>query len=261
MIQKNKELAILIYSCWKNSDMWEIFSKLFSKYWNDCAFKVILLTDYFEASKQNHVFDDIVILDGKWDEMIKAGIDKAGTRYVMLWMDDYLLCDYVKNEDVLFYLEMAKCHQAANVRLVESPTIPSVIYDKDPRLNYYAPGTAYSFSTQVGIWDTAFLLKNINPGWSPWDFERKGSLEIKDYDHPLLASRDYVFPYEEGVRKGRWMDAGVRICKRNGIQLDFSRRKQMSNLDLAWIYFKGAILEMNPNSTVKIQNLLGRLRK
>ena len=29
--------------------------------------------------------------------MIMKGIEVAGTPYVMLWMDDYLLCDYVNN--------------------------------------------------------------------------------------------------------------------------------------------------------------------
>ena len=79
-------------------------------------------------------------------------------------------------------------------------------------------------------------------------------MEIKDHKHPLLAPKSYTFPYEEGVRRGKWMDNGVRLCKRNNIALDFSRRKKMNSFELAWIYFKGGILEINPTLVVKVQN-------
>ncbi|MEI3213486.1 MAG: hypothetical protein V8S90_04415 [Lachnospiraceae bacterium] len=254
-MEKSNDLAIIVYSCWKNRDMWNILQTLLKKYWNDCKYKIVLLTDKYEGSKEKYQFDDIVVLDSTWHDMIMAGIACAGTEYVMLWMDDYLVCDYVKNEDIDRYLHIAKKYNAANIRFIESPTIVAKEYDKDNSFNYYEPGTAYSFSTQVGIWDSKFLRKNIKKEWSAWDFERVGSIMVKDYTHPLLASRDYTFPYEEGVRRGKWMDNGVRICMRNNIEIDFSKRKQMSSFEMAWIYFKGAILEINPTMFVKIQNL------
>ncbi len=192
--------------------------------------------------------------------MIMAGIECAGTEYIMLWMDDYLLCDYIQNEDIAYYVEKARKHHAANLRLAESPTIPSKVFEGDRELNCYTPGTAYSFSTQVGIWNVDFLKKNIKEDWSAWDFERKGSLEVKDYAYPLLAARNYTFPYEEGVRRGKWMDNGIRLCQRNNIRLDFKKRKPMSSFELAWIYLKGGILGLNPTFIVKVQNFFQRLK-
>lgn len=260
-LEKSNDLAILIYSCWKNSDMWIIFNTLFQKYWKECAYKLILVTDKFLGNAEEYDFDDIVVLDSNWHDMIMKGIEVAGTPYVMLWMDDYLLCDYVKNDDIEYFLKFAKQYNAANFRLIESATIPSFTYDKNSELNYYVPGTAYSMSTQVGLWNVEFLKKNVKKEWSAWDFERKGSIEIKDYQHPLLAPKEYVFPYEEGVRKGKWMVAGAMLCQRNGIKLDTSVRPIMSNLEMAKIYFQGAILEWNPTLIVKIQNLFYRFRK
>lgn len=176
----------------------------------------------------------------------------------MLWMDDYLLCDYVNNEDIEYFLTEARRYQAANIRLIESPTIKANSFIKDERYNYYEPGTAYSFSTQIGIWDVECLKNYIKPDWSAWDFERKGSLEIEDFEHPLLAPKFYNFPYEEGVRNGKWLDCGVRVCKRNGIVLDFNKRKPMSNFELAWIYFKGGIIECNPNLVLRLQHLFSK---
>lgn len=256
---KSDKLSILIYSCWKNRDMWEVFSILFKKYWKDCYYNVILITDKCD-NKGKSFFDKIIVEDGNWYSMIMEGIKCANTPYVMLWMDDYLLCDYVKNADVEKYLAIAKKYHAANIRLVESQIIHSKCFRHDKSLGYFKPGTAYSMSTQVGIWDVQFLKTHLNKDWSAWDFERKGSIEIKDYNQPLLSSYEYTFPYEEGVRRGAWMDNGVRLCKRNNIPLDFSKRRMMGSFELAWMYFKGGILEINPTIIVKIQNLTLKFR-
>lgn len=260
-MKQNNDMAILLYSCKKNSDMWSVFLTLFRKYWQECPYKLVLLTDKQERNQESFGFDDVVVLDAGWRDMIFAGIDRAGTEYVMLWMDDYLLCDYVKNEDIAYYVEKAREYHAANIRLLESPTIIAKTYKRDEDFNVYEPGTAYSFSTQVGIWNAALLKKYIRPQWSAWDFERKGSLEVKDYKHPLLASRNYTFPYEEGVRRGKWMDNGIRLCQRNNIRLDFEKRKPMSSFELAWIYFKGGILGLSPTVIVKVQNFVQRWKK
>jgi len=261
MVDVNNQLSIIIYSCWNNRKMWDVFLKLFRKFWEDCKYKLILLTDKYEGNYTEYDFDEIVVLDSSWEKMIMKGIETANTPYVMLWMDDYLLCDYVKNEDIDNYLEYAKRYNAANIRLVESSIIPSETYKADSQFNYYEPGTAYSMSTQIGIWDVEFLKQNIKTDWSAWEFERRGSLEIRDYEHPLLAPKNYSFPYEEGVRKGKWMVGGVNLCKRNGIDVAITGKPVMSSMEMAWIYFKGAILELNPTLVVKIQNLLAKQKK
>ena len=97
---KSSELSIIIYSCWRNRDMWDVFSKLFRKYWSDCPYKVVLATDKYKKTDKEYVFDQIVAYDDTWAKMIKNAINKAETPYVMLWMDDYLLCDYIKNDDI-----------------------------------------------------------------------------------------------------------------------------------------------------------------
>lgn len=257
----SNELSIIVYSCKKNSDMWEIFLKLFRKYWDCCKYQLVLVTDdlsdNYRIENGSH-FDREIILDGGWSEMILTALEEVNTPYVMLWMDDYLLCDYVKNDKIEELIKVVKKYSAANLRLMESPMIPCNVYNDKESIGYYKPGTAYSISTQVGIWNSNFLKMNIKPNWSAWDFERKGSLEIIDEQHPFLVALDYTFPYEEAVRRGKWMDNGVRLCKRNGIKLDPNKREIMTNWELTKIYFKGAILEINPTLVMRIQNFFSR---
>lgn len=100
---KSDELSILVYSCIKNKDMWErngIFTTLFRKYWRNCAYKVVLVTDDCPIEqRESDVFDKIIVYNGNWYEMIFKGMEVTNTPYVMLWMDDYLLCDYVQNRE------------------------------------------------------------------------------------------------------------------------------------------------------------------
>jgi hypothetical protein len=113
----------------------------------------------------------------------------------------------------------------------------------------------------VGIWDSKFLCNTINDEWSAWDFERKASLIKTDLKQPILVSLDYEFPYEEGVRKGKWMVAGSNLCRRNGIKLDTNVRPIMTNMEMAKIYFQGAVIDFNPNVVVKIQNILSKFTR
>lgn len=257
-------LAIIIYSCERNSDMWRIFSILFQKYWPHCPYEVILVTDYWNEKpegvypgEKELVFSRVVVCNGDWSHMIKTAMNVAGTPYVSLWMDDYLLCDLVQENVLEYYMEIMQQYHAANVRLIRPDWPELCIRDKrNSKIAIWKQGTAYAISTQVGIWDVEFLKRHIKDGWSAWDFERKGSMEIRDAKSPFLVAMDYVFPYEEGVRRGKWMNQGVRLCERNGIELDFQKRPRMSNWEMCKIYFKGAVLDLNPTFVVKVQNKL-----
>lgn len=253
----DNRLSILVYSCHKNKDMWQIFNTLFKKYWSDCGFRLLLLTDKNDA-EYSEGFDDVVELDSTWYNMLMVGIEKAGTPYVSLWMDDYLLSDYVKNSDIDYYLDKAEKYNVANIRFHESSMIKSSPYSEDDELTIYEPGTAYSFTTQVGIWSAAFLKNVIKEEWSPWDFERVGSVEVKDYKHPLLGTKKYSFPYVEGVRRGKWLPDGAALCEANGVKVDYSVRPKVNMYEKMVMWLKSFILSLNPTLVQKIQNLVTR---
>ena len=257
------KLAIIVYSCWKNRDMWEIFSELFKKYWNNCPYQVFLVTDIYYESDKQYVFDKVVQIDDTWARMTKRAIQEAQTPYVSLWMDDYLLCDYVQNADIEKQMERAIKYHAANMRLTESPSCHGR-WKRHKNIGYYKRGKAYSLATQIGIWDSSFLYKTIKDEWSAWDFERIASLQragnAPEDKQPILVALDYEFPYEEGVRRGKWMRQGAKLCKRNGIKLDIKVRPIMTNMEMSKVYFLGAILDQNATFIVKVQNVFSKLK-
>lgn len=180
----SNELSIIIYSCWKNRDMWKIFSTLFHHYWPDCNYQVVLVTDEYHKTDDTYAFTKVVEKDDTWARMIKNAIKEANTPYVMLFMDDYLLCDAVKNEDIEKHLNRAKKYHAGNYRLIESPKCLG-IYNGMEEIGYYELGKAYSLTTQPGIWDCKFLCDLMEDHYSAWDFERIASVKSGDFNQPV----------------------------------------------------------------------------
>ena len=229
--QKRRRLSILIYSCWKNADMWEIFSTLFERYWTDCDYERVLVTDCYHYSDDKRLFDRVICVDGSWYEMITTALHEVKSDYVMLMMDDYLLCDHVDSKTLEHIMDDADRYNAANIRFINSDIhLEKKSFEQDSAYDIYTPGKAYSITTQIGVWNSEVLLEYMRPEWSAWDFERKGSLEISDEKHPLLGTKSFQFPYVEGVRKGKWMKQGIDICEKNGIFPDFSKSAPSTDL-------------------------------
>ena len=261
MQNKTTKFGIVIYSCWKNNDMWDIFSFFINKYWKECPYSIILVTDKAPKTKRSWCFDQIVEYDSTWGDMILYTINHCNLKYVSLWMDDYLLCDYVENEKIEHSLMLMEHLQAAMLKLYfegfEKDKEKKGTNKKDNKKVRLIPyKRAYALSLQGAIWDVDFLRKHIDKEWSAWDFERIGSMNIEDKDKKLYTYSGYIIPYVEGVRQGKWMQQGAELCLRNNIVLNPKKRKVMSNWDMAKIYFKGALLDLNPSLIVRIQNSL-----
>ena len=262
MKTEENELSIIVASCDAYSDLWHPFSALFRTYWSDCPFEVVLVTESEVVDKEKYVFDRVVACGRGmgWADRLTAGLNQVKTPYVIMLCDDYLLCDQVDTDKINGLLCLAKKYRAGNLRMIQNPK-HSRVFSEAEDLGEYAKGTAYCVATQAGIWDVAFL-KQLAKGYnSIWEFERLGSFQCVGLEQPILGTRRMAFPFEDAVHKGKWEEFGVRLCDRNGIEIDFSRRGKMSNLMVAKEHLKGAILDMNPNLVVRLQNLFGLGKK
>lgn len=251
---KDSQIAIIIYSCEKNNSMWDIVKYFFDKYWAECPYNIVLLTDYDRNRKGKELgFDYVVECDADWSTMMKTALNQLRVSYFITWMDDFLLCDYVDTAEVEKLFSCMKNRHALNIRLVETSYCKIRRIEKDVR--EIEPGTAYSFSTHAGIWETKGFINQVKKKQSAWDFERKGSIGNKNIKQPILASNDYFLPYIECVRKGKWFPEGVALLKRNNLDYKKTNKPLMSNWDLTKVYLKGAILDLNSDYVLKIQNL------
>ncbi len=254
---KNEELSILVYSCYKNRDMWRYFSYFFRKYYPDCEFKIVLVTDFFEREDE-YVFDKVVIVDESWSNMIKKAIYECGSPYIMLFMDDYFLNASVSNSDIEQILTDMKTYGAVNIRMTKVPFSRYMTFGENMDYKHVKPGTAYSLCTQPGIWSSQFFVESVDDGISAWYFERNCSMEYCADSLLILECTKYRLPYIEAVRKGRWMNEGIRLLKKHDLVLDYSNRKKMSIIDNVIKNAKGIILLIAPDFIQNIQNMFNQ---
>ena len=248
----NGQLSVLVSSCDKYSVP---FVTLFKKYWQDCPYKKILVTETVQPKTE--LFDEVLLtgMGKRWVDMMAESFEKLDTPYVLLLLDDYLICDYIDNNLIERMLTVADKYDVGALRMIQNPKC-SKIFTEEPGFGEYEKGVGYRIALQASIWNVKYLKKITKDYDNIWDFERKGSFKSNEYDQRILCTLKQVFPFEDSVHKGKWEPAAVRLCERNDINIDFNRRGVMSNFLIAKKHFKGAIVDINPTLITKIQNLL-----
>ena len=113
------DCTVLVTSCDGYHDVENPFITLWRKFWPDCPFETVLLSETVPCAGF-----DRVILTGKgkcWCEMLAEALDQIRTPYVILLMNDYYLEAPVDTANILRRLDQAKAYGAANLRLMPNP--------------------------------------------------------------------------------------------------------------------------------------------
>ena len=253
----DKDCTVLVASCDKYADMLGPFSALWRKFWPDCPFEVVLVTETEPANAKTLCFDRVVVCgkDGNWCSRLVKALDEIATPYVLMLCDDYYLEAPVDTARILMRLGQARELCAANLRLIPNPR-PSQPYCAD--LMEYRKQTAYCVATQAGIWNREFLRGLADGKASIWEFERIGSFSVAKEKRPLLVVPTREFPFVDAVHKGCWEKFGLAVCRANGIEPDLSARglPPLKTRFVEWM--KALVFALFPATLiVRIQNALG----
>ena len=251
----NHDLTVLVASCDKYADLLAPFSALWRKFWPDCPFKTVLVTETLPPDDGRLCFDHIIACGegGNWCSRLVQALEQVVTPYVLLLCDDYFLEAPVDTGLFRTRLEQAKKFDAVNLRLIPNPR-PSLPYRDG--LFEYRKQTAYCIATQAGIWNREFLGNLAKGKASIWEFERYGSFDVGSEHRPLLVTPTKEFPFVDAVHKGHWEKFGIEVCERNNVPVDLavrgrpplSVRMREGVKDVVFAFFPWTLI-------VRIQNL------
>ena len=254
------DCTALVTSCDAYRDVEAPFIALWRKFWPDCPFETVLLTETAQCEPPDGAprFDRTIATGpGKtWCEMLADALSQIETPYVMMLMNDYYLEASVDTALVLKRLAQAKEFDAANLRLEPNP--PGRARWRDTDLMGYPKNAAYCVTCQTGIWNKGYLAGLARRNKSAWEFERNGSFMLADERRPLLVSPRREFPFLDAVHKGYWEPWGVRVMAENGIDYDFSRRGEPPFSVRFREGIKKLVFAVFPwTLIVRVQNMLG----
>ena len=237
----NNDCTVLVTSCDAYRDVEASFLQLFRKYWPDCPFELVIVSE--TGAEEGF---DRTIFTGKgktWSQMLVEALDQIETSYVVMLMNDYFLESPVNTALILNRLAEAKEKGALNYRLCPDP----------PRA---VKNTAYSVSCKAGIWNRQFLRALAAKTKSAWEFERYGRFMFDESDlRPLLVTEALEFPFLDVIHKGYWEPWGAALLKREGIDYDFSVRGMPPLSVRVKEKAKNVIFRLNPDLVTRIQNV------
>lgn len=223
-MKKNTNIATLILSCDKYSDLWPGFVTQFNEYYN------IENPVYFASnnlSPENFRGDVRFIKTGdelSWADNFLKVLDKIEDDYVLVMLEDLYLISPIRNvlldeiENLIASGERVNHIKCSGV-ITGQERISSHIRSLDRNTPYRV--------TLCGIWRKNFLMEFIDLKESPWDFEINGSQRSFSSDG-FFALNSALFNYVNMVEKGYWIRRSAAWAKRNNLPVNFNARKYKS---------------------------------
>lgn len=224
-----EKLAILVISCDKYSDVWDPFFKLFFKFWSDCPYKIYLGTN--SLSYDDPRVNMIHIGEGKaWADDFRNMLEFIEEKYVLTFLDDYLIVKKVNSKIVKYALEVTEKEQIDCCKLWTRPrgSIPFAGYND---LFEIQAKDKYCVNAAAAIWTKELLKILLKPGFSAWDFELGNSRHINEIGKlpgRFVTTQKTEFIVLNGVTKGKWLPTTVRKCERLGVSIDTKQRGVLS---------------------------------
>lgn len=220
------DLAIVIFSCDKNEELWPIFRTLLNKYWPNHP-KAYLLTE----TKSSSLFGTIVYnYDLQyWTLRIRECLKLIDKTKVIFICDDVFLNAPVNIK------KLNKCIEL----LDNNPNLASInfemFYDpKDIDTKYYGfrqktPNSLFVLSFLCGIWNKDKLIDLLSVKvCDPWTLE--DDQNYKDYDYYIVSEEKVLSwfrdgPYEMGaLYRGKWNKDVVKFLEEENIKVDFDKK-------------------------------------
>lgn len=215
--------AIIISSCDAYNDAWEPFFTLFFRYWPDCPFPIYLISNYKEH-KDKRIISIRVGEDKKWATNMMAALEITKCPYVIYFQEDYFLQSRVNTEYIEKLVYYAESNNISCLRLFPSPP-PDIFFKNSLNLGQISKDAAYRVSLQAALWKSKDLKDLVCEGESGWDMEYNGTLRSVGKDL-FLSVKKPVLNYltQTGIVKGKWTVEAVKLCKKEGIEIDLSKR-------------------------------------
>jgi hypothetical protein len=212
------KLTLLISTCDKFSDLWEIHCRLLEENWPQRNIRTILLTD----QTNSFTFPGIEIIsiigsEGIVDRL-RYVVNMVSTEYILITLDDYFLVRPVKNEKIKYLLSLMESEHLDYLRLYKYPKSRKIIpINGAKRIKLLSFDKRYDVNLYPGIWRVSFLKQTLNyPGQDIWGYEVSLTKTAMEKSAKCGWCRENVFPILDVIRKGKFLHKSKRFVKRYG---------------------------------------------
>lgn len=160
----------------KYNFLWDDFFALLLKYWPKFSFEVLINTESEKYNNSNFKIRkvDSYNRNSNWSDRLIHYLNRIDEEYIILWMDDHFIYDYIDNEKINKAIKIiTENKKIGHISFESQPgSKESKIFEFLSRRKFLAP---YRISLQPGVWEKKYLLKILRGFESPWQLEINGS--------------------------------------------------------------------------------------
>ena len=223
------DCSVVISSCDTRNDIWHPFFTLFFRYWPDCPFPIYLISNY-KKYNDPRVKTISVGEDRGWATNMKTALKQIPTPYVLAMLDDLFL---EKNTNTNYIKSLV--NHAQNNSIGYIGLVPFFDIDKDYTDAFNLGRISKSvdrISHRASLWDKKVLSSLLVDGENVIQMEIEGSKRSHSVTAPFLSVKEPVMYYHvrSAIIRGKWMCDAVKLCRKEGIKLDFDKR----SIDYEW---------------------------
>ena len=224
-MKRTNDFCVLISSCDDYSNLWNNLSYCMNKHFKADA-KIYLLTE----SKKHPQFNTINIPDERWGYRVREALKLIEEKIIFWILEDYFININLSNQFFSQIISDFKTFQMDRLQLTPYDEKRD-LYTSDPQLDllnrdYHkiSPDSSYSICMQPSLWDKKFILNNLKPNYTPWQFEILGSKYC-------TSSKLYI---DVSIKKHMYFNAVRKLNKFN-----MSRLINLIDKVIDKIFYKG----------------------
>ncbi len=170
---KKKNLAILVLSCDKYSDLWDDFFNLKERFWRDCPYSCYLATDTVDYQR-----DGVQLLHfgniRTWTICARKALEQIAEPYVALFLEDAFIYKQIDNSVIAEDLEFVIDNKVDFLTL-ERNRMEKWFTTEDqlaPHIWRIDRHKKYGIDTSAAIWEKGFLVNALEKeDCNAWQFE------------------------------------------------------------------------------------------
>jgi hypothetical protein len=231
----NHDLAIMVCSNDKYTDLWYPFFKLFTKYWPNNKLNIYLNTESEKYSYPKLNINQVLLNDDEkkyYGKRMRKYIESIDEEYILILLDDFFIRKEVQIQMIENILKWMK--EDENIACFNFDASKSNTYSKKyapfRKVNKYAP---YKLNMQAGIWRKNVLLEFWHDDDNPWTWEIFTNYETINSNYTFYNLDDWenspiyygYKPEGMGVYRGKWVLNDVEsLFLENGILIDYNIR-------------------------------------
>ena len=231
----NQDCTILVNSCDLYEDAWAPFFKLFKIQWPDCPYSFVLNTEF--KSFETNCFDVTIFNSGDipWSDRVLSALETIESEYILFFLEDFFLMSPVKIDVFNSALSYIRENKEIGV-ICFNPDVDSRAWKTKGSYGKYFTelkrGSIARINSVAALWRKDFLIKVLERGETPWEFEANGTLRGESCEEMVLCLSDiknvpfkfhFCVGYGYGITSKSWLPKNKQLFDKYGIEVDFEK--------------------------------------